>query len=107
MSKKTRKKYTSEFKRDAINLVLSGKRSCRSIENDLGIGQGILNRWIKEFNADPKQSFPGNGRLRADDETMRLLRRENEILRAERDILKKALAIFSLAPSKSTPLLSR
>jgi transposase len=98
---KSRKKYTAEFKKDAIQLLEKTGRSCSSIEKDLGIGQGILSRWIKEFQSDPKESFRGNGKLSERDEEMRLLRREVEILRTERDILKKAVAIFSRTPNIS------
>ena len=56
-----RKKYDADFKRNAVELVLSGNRSCRAVERDLGIPQGILHRWIKEFKDDPKGSFTGLG----------------------------------------------
>jgi transposase len=45
--------------------------------------------------ADPDHAFPGKGKLKPEDEELRKLRRENEILKEERDILKKALAVFS------------
>jgi transposase len=58
----TRKKYTSDYKRNAVELVLSGNRSCRSVERDLGIPQGILHRWMKEYRSDTKNCFPGIGK---------------------------------------------
>ena len=45
---KTRKKYDADFKRNAVELVLSGQRSCRSVERDLAIPQGVLSRWIRD-----------------------------------------------------------
>jgi transposase len=99
-----RRKYTADFKRDAIQLVLKGGQSCSATERNLGIGQGILSRWIKEYQSDPKESFPGNGKLRQHDAEMQQLRKENQMLRTERDILKKAVAIFSKTPGISTPL---
>jgi transposase len=105
---RTRKKYDSAFKRNAVELVLSGSRSCRAVERDLGIPQGILHRWIKEFKADPKSSFPGIGRKRSFqatiDPSLSFLKQENEELRLERDILKKALAIVSKEPARNTHL---
>jgi transposase len=58
----------------------------------------LLYYWKRQFKADGEQAFPGNGKLKADDEALRQLKRENEILRQERDILKKALAILSQEP---------
>jgi transposase len=66
--------------------------SCKSIpqiERDLGIGKGCLYRWWDEFEAEGTQAFPGQGRLTPEQEELRRLKRENEILRQERDILKK------------------
>ena len=99
-----RKKYNADFKRNAVELVLSGNRSCRAVERDLGIPQEILHRWIKEFKDDPKGSFPGLGHKKQKhvsiDPTRESLKQEVEELRLERDILKKALAIVSKEPVK-------
>jgi transposase len=70
------------------------------IERDLGISQGIISRWKRELRKDGDQAFPGKGRLKPDDDEMRRLKRENERLRRERDILKKAVAIFSEDPNR-------
>ena len=103
MKKNTsRQKYTVDFKKDAVQLALKGGRSCSAIEKDLGIGQGILSRWIKEYQSDPKESFPGNGKLKQRDIEIQALRRECQMLRTERDILKKTVAIFSKTPGIST-----
>ncbi len=51
---------------------------------------------------DPEYAFPGKGKLKACDEEIRKLKRENERLRRERDILKKAVAIFSKDPQRYT-----
>lgn len=100
----TRKKYDADFKRNAVELVLSGNRSCRAVERDLGIPQGILHRWTKEYKSDPKGSFPGLGHKKQKqlcvDPSLLSLKQENEELRLERDILKKALAIVSKEPAK-------
>ncbi len=55
----------------------------------------MLRRWKRQVEEDGEQAFPGHGRLKADDEQLRQLLRENQRLREERDILKKAVAIFS------------
>lgn len=97
--KKTRRIYTREFKREAIRLSETSGKSDAQIERDLGISTGCLYRWKKKFAEDGKHAFPGHGRLTPEQEHVRQLERENKILRQERDILKKAMAIFS-QPSK-------
>ena len=64
-------------------------------ERRLGLSQGIIPRWKRQLHREGQDAFPGKGHLSAIDEQVRHLDRENERLRRERDILKKALAIFS------------
>ena len=92
-----RRSFTREFKLEAIELSKASERTDRAVERDLGLPRGTLHRWRKELECDGGQAFPGKGHLKADDEALRQLRRENEVLRQERDILKKALGIFSQA----------
>jgi transposase len=92
---KARKQYPREFKMEAVRLLKTSGKSARQLEQELGIGAGNLWRWKREFAADGKGAFPGHGRLTPEQERLRQLERENEILRQERDILKKAIAIFS------------
>ena len=88
-----RKRYTKEFKLEAIRLLESGRKPGHEIERDLGIGKGQIYRWRKQLAEDGDRAFPGNGKSR--DEELAALRRENKELREERDILRKATAIFS------------
>jgi len=97
--KKTRRKYTREFKFEALRLLETSSKSAAQIERDLGIGTGNLHRWKRKLAADGKDAFPGQGRLVPEQERIRQLEREIKVLRQERDILKKAVAIFS-HPSK-------
>lgn len=92
---KSRKQYTREFKMEAVQLLESSGKSASQLERELGIGSGNLWRWKQQFAADGEHAFPGHGRLTPEQERLRQLERENEILRQERDILKKAIAIFS------------
>ena len=96
---KTRRTYTREFKLEAVRLRQTSGKSAAQIERELGIGGGCLSRWKREFAEEGENAFPGHGRLTPDQEHIRQLERENKILRQERDILKKAVAIFS-HPSK-------
>ena len=90
-----RKTYSAEFKEEAVRLLESSGKSGREIEDDLGIGRGQIYRWRQQL-ADGNSKirpFPGTGNPR--DEELARLKRENAILREERDILRKAVAIFS------------
>ncbi len=93
--KKARRQYSREFKQEAVQLLERSGKSVSELERELGIARGNLWRWRREFAADGENAFPGHGRLTPDEERLRQLERENEVLRQERDILKKAIAIFS------------
>jgi transposase len=93
--KRTRRQYTREFKLEALRLLETSGKSAAQIERDLGIGSGNLYRWKQKLAKDGQHAFPGHGRLTPEQERIRQLERENEILRQQRDILKKAVAIFS------------
>ena len=93
--KKTRRQYTREFKLEALRMLETSGKSAAQIERDLGIGTGCLGRWKRELAAEGENAFPGHGRLAPEQESIRQLEQENKILRQERDILKKAVAIFS------------
>ncbi len=93
--KKTRKSYTREFKLEALRLLETSGKSAAEIERDLDIGPGCLSRWRQQLLDDQDHAFPGHGRLMPDQARIRQLERENAMLRQERDILKKAVTIFS------------
>ncbi len=92
----TRKLYAREFKVETVKLVTERGMSRSQVARDMGIDIQSVRKWIKQFSTDGERAFPGQGQPR-DDEVVRL-RRENERLRQERDILKKALGIFSRMP---------
>jgi transposase len=91
----TRKKYTKEFKQDAVRLVAEQGYKQTEAARNLGIDRGMLGRWVKEFQEDESEAFRGNGKLSSEQEELRRLREENRRLRMERDILKKATAFFA------------
>jgi transposase len=92
---KTRKKYTKEFKQEALGLWSKGEKSQEQIERDLGLATGSLTRWNRELRNDGVAAFRGQGNLRPIDEEMARLRREVIQLRQERDILKKAMGVVT------------
>jgi transposase len=94
----TRKTYTREFKLETLRLADTSGKSVAEVERDLGLPKGSVHHWRKQLARDGAQAFPGHGRLREADERTRQLERENAILRQERDILKKALTVFTRSP---------
>jgi transposase len=91
-----RTKYTKEFKTDAINLIIRSDRSIKKIADELGVEYNLLCRWKREFDTHEEKAFPGQGNP-VEAELARL-KRELLDVSEERDILKKAVAIFSRVP---------
>ena len=90
-----RKRYDKEFKREAILMVLNENRSVREVVDELGINKYTIYHWIKEYREDPEESFPGKGKQKPSEEELARLRREIASLKEDKEILKKALNIFS------------
>ena len=92
---RTRGQYTREFKLEAIRLDETSGKSVRQIEIDLGITAGLLNKWRAQHHPNGQPAFVGSGHQTELEAELRRLKRENDILRQERDILKKAIQVFS------------
>ncbi len=92
---KTNQTYTKEFKLEAVRLWQSSGKSQAPIARDLGVADSTLSHWCLRFAEHGKEAFPGSGHLPPLEEESRQLKRENELLRQERDVLKKAISIFS------------
>jgi transposase len=90
-----RKKFSREFKLEAVNLVRERGVSIAQAARDLEINHNMLRRWVKEFGTDPAHAFPGLGQMKPEQLEIGRLRKEVAKLRAERDILKKAAAYFA------------
>ncbi len=91
----TRRKFSREFKIEAVRLVTDRGVAVAQAARDLDIAEGVLRRWIRELSVTPAAAFPGNGQMRADQAEIAALKKEVVRLRAERDILKKAAAFFA------------
>lgn len=87
--------YDKGFKINAVNLYKSSSRSLKTIVEELGLATSSLSNWVKQYSQNAEESFPGKGQVKASEEEVRALRKELAHVRQERDILKKALAIFS------------
>jgi transposase len=100
MNKRNYRKYTKEFKRDALELLKSSGKSGEQVERDLGITPGLLRKWLMKYQAVEKR---GDGEeigleltdMEATKREIERLKRSIAELEQEREILKKALSIFS------------
>ena len=95
---KPKRKYSKEFKVEAVKLHLEQGMTQRQVAKDLGISNQVLWRWIEEYRTNEGESFPGKGRLKPTDEKIRELETKLRRTEMERDILKKAMAYFAKLP---------
>ena len=85
-----RRKFTREFKLEAVRLIKDRGVSYGQASQDLGVHQSRLRDWVKKFGDDPQHAFPGPGQMKPEQLEIARLKREVTKLKAERDILKKA-----------------
>jgi len=92
-----RRKYDSDFKHNAVKLTEEPGRTVADVSEGLGIGKDLLYRWRREHRSRKSLAFPGNGReaLSLQQQRIRELEKNLKDTKMERDILKKAMAIFS------------
>jgi transposase len=90
----TGKKYSREYKIEAVQMLKAGKNAVQ-VSRELGVSDVSLLHWKKQLEAEPEHAFPGKGNMLPQDAELRRLKRENEKLRMEKEILKKAIAMFS------------
>lgn len=91
----TRHKFTKEFKKEAVELVLSQSLRVKEAASELGIGYSTLDRWVRDYKK--RKSDPNA--LQSENELAELerLRKENRVLKMERDLLKKTMVYFAKA----------
>ncbi len=92
---RTRRTFPREFKEEAVRMVTEGGHRLSQVARDLELDPKLIRRWREELKQEGAQAFPGKGHQKPEDEELRRLHREIARLQEERDILKKALAIFS------------
>ena len=91
----TRRKFSREFKIEAVRLVTDRVVAEAQAARDLDVAESVPRRWMRELTGAPAAAFPENGQMRADLAEIAALKKEVARLRAERDILKKATAFFA------------
>ncbi len=92
---KKRRRYSQEFKLEAVRRAREGGRTSAEVAMELGIRADMVRRWARELERDAEDAFRGSGRLRAEEDEVQRLKRRLTRVEQERDILKKAVAIFS------------
>ena len=95
-----RRQYSKEFKKDAVSHSLTSEKTVEEVARDLGIAHSNLRRWRAQYSKNGEIAFPGKGkqRLTPQEEEIRRLKKELYEVKQERDILKKAVAIFTKKP---------
>lgn len=92
---KEQRTFTREFKIEAVRLAETSGKPITELARDLGISDSTIHNWRKELAQHGKDAFPGSGHQTPIEEENRRLKRELEIVKQERDILKKAIIVFS------------
>lgn len=95
-----RRKYSPEFKHEAVALTRQPGVSCRQVALDIGINPNILSRWVSEANEVSGKSFSGTGSPR--DQEVARLKRELALVKKERDFLRDAATYFAKGSSNGT-----
>jgi len=98
------REFDLDFKVNAVKLIKERGRSVSQVSQELGVSKTSLYEWLRASElGDLANQFPGKGHVKPQDEELRRLRKEVDVLKRERDILKKAVAIFSVPANKDTP----
>jgi transposase len=93
--KKVQRTYTAEFKRVAVRLAQTSGKPIAQVARELGISDTSIHEWRKQLAAHGDEVFPGSGHQTPQEEELRRLKRELEVTRQERDILKHPLISVS------------
>jgi transposase len=88
-----RRKFSDEYKREAVRLATAPGVTKSQVGRELGINANLLGRWCRDYSANGGAAFPGQGKTR--DEELTLLKRELARVKKERDFLKEAAAFFA------------
>ena len=93
--KRTRRRFSREFKIEAVNLVAKGGNSIVEVARDLGLHPNTLGLWKKQLTEDPEHAFPGKGHMKPEQQELHDLRKRVKMLQEENEILKKTVGYFA------------
>jgi len=98
--KKSRRYFDQQFKVDAVRLLSESGKPASEVARNLGINRNQLDRWKRQLRGknSPQGALPGNGIIGGEKKELEELRRELARVKEEREILKKAMAVFSRRP---------
>jgi len=96
------KRASKEFKRETVRLIIGEGRNVRKLAEDLGINYWTVKGWIKQYGKEEQADLVAKGLKMTPEEENRLLKKELADIAEERDILKKAIAVFSKKPKLNT-----
>ena len=98
----TRSKHSEDFKKEAVRLVIRNNRKTKQVAEELGVNNWTLKDWFRRYGKEIHSELVAGGLRISPEEEMRLLKKELADVREERDILKKAIAVFSRKPKINT-----
>ena len=100
---RTNRRYDDEFKKEAVQMMLNGGRLLKDVASDLGVDRSVLGRWKKLYLEELDSGVSSSGMKPSEmDNENRRLRKELAYVKEQRDILKKAVSIFSREPDRYT-----
>ena len=98
----TRSKHSEDFKKESVRLVILNKRKIKQVAEELGVNHWTLKDWVERYGKEIHSELVAGGLRISPEEEMRLLKKELADVMEERDILKKAIAVFSRKPKTNT-----
>lgn len=96
--------HSKEFRKEAVRLVIQSGRKIKQIAEELGVNVWTLKGWVKQFDKEERAELIAQGFKMSPEEENRILKKELADITEERDILKKAIAVFSKKPRINTSL---
>ncbi len=89
------RKFTKEFRQNAIQLVMEKGMSVGKVARELDVHRNLIHKWRREYLAEGENALAGSGKTNAETAEVKRLQKELEEVKEERDILKKALGVFT------------
>lgn len=90
-----KREFSVEYKKEIVKLVTEQGKKATHVAKDIGVSEVSIRRWVKEYGIHGNNAFPGKGKLRPDDEELRIIKKRMADLEEENAILKKAICIFT------------
>lgn len=91
------RKYTKDLKIEVCKLIIEDNVKLQVVADKFSLSQGMVYRWVDEYKLYGNDAFVGKGKLRPEDAKLKKLQQENDRLRQELEIIKKAAAYFAKA----------